>query len=39
MGWKTLRSWPSQEGHSVSGSSRNDWTTSRRSLQALQAYS
>src|SRR5690606_22544211 len=39
IGWKTLRRVPLQEGHSVSGSSRNDWTTSRCSPQSLQRYS
>jgi hypothetical protein len=38
-GENTLRSGPPHDGHSVSGASENDWTTSRRSLQALQAYS
>ena len=38
-GEKTLRRSPPHAGHSVSGASENDWTTSRRSPQALQAYS
>ncbi len=35
---KTLRSRPWQDGHSVSGSSENFWTTSNCSSQAVQAY-
>lgn len=35
----TLRSLPSQDGHTVSASSEKDWTTSKWLPQSLQAYS
>src|SRR5690242_4491743 len=37
-GEKILRSFPPQAGHSVSGSSVNFWTASRRSSHAAHAY-